>query len=63
MGKLKAMQYFCRIDETGSFSAATRLAGVPVSSHRISYDSSPHTNNKIIICDVDRKNTVGVGER
>ena len=32
MDKLKAMQYFCRIDETGSFSAAARLAGVPVSS-------------------------------
>ena len=33
MDKLKAMQYFCRIDETGRFSAAARLAGVPESRY------------------------------
>jgi DNA-binding transcriptional LysR family regulator len=32
MDKLKAMQYLCQIVQTGSFSAAARLAGVPVSS-------------------------------
>ncbi|MFT5690849.1 MAG: DNA-binding transcriptional LysR family regulator [Oceanicoccus sp.] len=32
MDKLKTMRYFCRIDETGSFSGAARLAAVPVST-------------------------------
>ncbi|MGC1510818.1 LysR family transcriptional regulator [Ketobacter sp.] len=32
MDKIRAMQYFCFISETGSFSAAARKAQVPVSS-------------------------------
>ncbi len=32
MDKLKAMRYFCRIEESGSFSGAARLESVPVST-------------------------------
>ena len=32
MDKFKAMRYLCQIVQTGSFSGAARLAGVPVSS-------------------------------